>query len=42
MGSLMETGIDFRNISAVCNKKRKTTGGYIWEFVNEEDKKCLK
>ena len=25
-----QTGIDFRNISAVLNGKRKTTGGFIW------------
>jgi len=27
-----QTGIDFRNISAVLNGKRKTTGGFIWRF----------
>lgn len=38
--SLMEvernTGINHRNISAVCNKKRKTAGGYIWSYTREE------
>lgn len=29
-----ETGIDYRNISAVCNGKRKSTNGYIWEFAS--------
>lgn len=29
-----ETGIDYRNISAVCNGKRKSTHGYIWEFAS--------
>lgn len=35
------TGIDYRNISAVCNKKRRKTGGYIWKF-KEEECKCQK
>jgi len=30
-----QTGIDFRNISAVLNGKRKTTGGFIWRFKDE-------
>ncbi len=30
-----QTGIDFRNISAVLNGKRKTTGGFIWRFKIE-------
>ena len=29
-----ETGIDYRNISAVCNGKRKSTHGYIWKFAS--------
>lgn len=28
-------GLDQSNISAVCNGKRKTTGGYHFEFVKE-------
>ena len=28
-----KTGISYKNISSVCNKKRKTTGGYHWEFI---------
>ena len=27
-----QTGINHRNISAVCTGKRKTTGGYIWSY----------
>ncbi len=27
-----ELGIKQHNISAVCNGKRKTTGGFIWKF----------
>ncbi len=37
--SLMEVersiGINHRNISAVCNGKRKTAGGYIWSYTKE-------
>lgn len=29
-----ETGVDYRNISAVCNGKRKSSHGYIWEFAS--------
>ena len=32
-----ETGVMAKNISLVCNKHRKTTGGYSWKFVEEED-----
>ena len=28
-----QTGINHGNISAVCNGKRKTTGGYRWKYV---------
>ena len=28
-----QTGISYKSISSVCNKKRKTTGGYHWEFI---------
>lgn len=28
-----QTGISYKSISSVCNKKRKTTGGYRWEFI---------
>ena len=30
-----ETGISYSKISMVCNGKRKTAGGYHWEFVDE-------
>ena len=26
------TGINFRNISRVCNSKGKTAGGFIWQY----------
>lgn len=29
-----ETGIDYRNISAVCNGNRKSANGYIWKFAS--------
>ena len=28
-----KTGIDAKNIQAVCAGKRKTTGGYKWEYI---------
>lgn len=28
-----KTDISYKSISSVCNKKRKTTGGYHWEFI---------
>ena len=28
-----QTGISYKNISRVCNKIKKTTGGYHWEFI---------
>lgn len=28
-----KTGITITSISYVCNKKRKTAGGYVWHFV---------
>ena len=28
-----QIGISYKSISSVCNKKRKTTGGYHWEFI---------
>ena len=31
-----QIGISYKSISSVCNKKRKTTGGYHWEFVKED------
>lgn len=30
-------GINFHNISAVCKGKRKTCGGYHWEYVKNND-----
>ena len=29
-----KTGINYRDISRVCLKKRKTAGGYQWKYVN--------
>lgn len=31
-----EKGVSSAKISSVCNGKRNTTGGYHWEFVNED------
>lgn len=28
-----QTNVQYKNISSVCNKKRKTAGGYHWEFI---------
>lgn len=28
-----KTGLNQQNISAVCNHKRQTTGGYHWQFI---------
>jgi hypothetical protein len=33
-----KTGIIKQNISAVLNNKRKTSGGFIWEYKNKSDK----
>lgn len=33
-----KTGIDFRNINAVCRNKRKFAGGYQWKYKLEENK----
>lgn len=30
-----KTGINEPNINSVCNHKRKTAGGYKWEFLSE-------
>ena len=30
------TGIDFRNIQAVCKGKRKIAGGYVWQYADEQ------
>ena len=32
-----KTGVHQTNISHVCLGKRKTAGGYHWEYVNQED-----
>lgn len=29
------TGVNFRNISEVCNGRRKTAGGYLWRRLEE-------
>lgn len=34
----LETGIAKQNISAVLNNRRKTAGGFIWEYKNKLDK----
>ena len=31
----LETGIFYPNISAVCNGKQKTAGGYIWKYYED-------
>lgn len=31
-----QTGITFKNISAVCREKRKSAGGYGWRFQKED------
>lgn len=31
-----ETGASISKISAVCKGRRKTTGGYVWEFSNDK------
>jgi hypothetical protein len=28
----LKTGVCARNIRHVCNGKRKTAGGYVWEY----------
>jgi hypothetical protein len=33
-----KTGIIKQNISAVLSNRRKTSGGFIWEYKNKEDK----
>lgn len=33
-----ETGIQFKNISAVCRGKRKHAGGYSWTYKKDYDK----
>ena len=32
----IDTGINFSKISAVARGKRKTSGGYIWKYVNDK------
>ena len=29
-----ENNINYTNISSVCNGKRKSTGGYYWQFID--------
>ncbi len=31
-----KTGINYKHISSCCNNKRKTTGGYRWQFADEK------
>ena len=35
----LRTGIPHSNISAVCNGRNKTAGGFVWEYYNEENLK---
>lgn len=37
-----ETGISHAHICSVCNKKRKTAGGFIWRYANEVEDENLK
>lgn len=30
-----QTGISNKNISSVCKNKRKTTGGYVWKYIQD-------
>ena len=30
------TGVDFRNIQACCKGRKKTAGGYVWKYSNEQ------
>lgn len=30
------TGVDFRNIQAVCKGRRKIAGGYVWKYIDEQ------
>lgn len=36
--AMRETGIDYRNISACCHGKTKTSGGYQWKIKATETK----
>jgi hypothetical protein len=36
------SGANDRHISGVCKGKRKTTGGFIWKYTNEEKKADVK
>lgn len=31
------TGVCFKNISSVCNGRRKTAGGFLWRFLNRSE-----
>lgn len=35
-----KTGADISKICAVCKGRRKTTGGYVWEYVNDKRQTC--
>lgn len=30
------TGVDFRNIQACCKGRKKTAGGYVWRYADEQ------
>lgn len=40
MDAQRETGISNSKICAVCKGKRKTAGGFIWKYANEEENPC--
>lgn len=41
MDAARNNNLNFRNISLVCNGKRKSCGGYIWKFIiNNSYQKC--
>lgn len=30
------TGVDFRNIQACCKGRKKTAGGFVWKYADEQ------
>ena len=41
MDACRDTGVDFRNISLCCNRRRKTAGGYHWKFEQANEQQML-
>lgn len=33
----LQTGVSYPNISAVCNGRQKTAGGFIWRYYNDKN-----